>query len=100
MRFRRMEKIVLRTIGDVYLLIPVGKSEYYDITSFLILNETGSFIWNYISEARTADEIAMELIKAYHLQNDMILDVKNDVLELLYTLLKLHFCVEEEAHEL
>ena len=62
--FRMKGRVVLRRIGEDRLLVPVSGGAARENCVFP-LNETGEFIWNYLTQGRTLDETAAAVVAAF-----------------------------------
>ena len=91
MLYKQTENIVLRKIGDVYLLVPVKRIEGIEVSSFLALNQTGGIIWECLNEATTVDAITATLAKRFSLNDDMLLQLKDDITCALQALVEARF---------
>lgn len=87
MKYKQTENIVLRKIGDVFLLIPVKRIEGIEITDFLLLNQVGSVIWNSLREACCIQDIVAALANTYSLGEDMFPQLEKDANNVIKALL-------------
>lgn len=86
--------IVLRKVGDVFLLIPVHGNPKIGLASFLVLNYTGSVIWKCISRPESEDEIYKELMQCFDLTDDGKEEIQLDISMTLKRFFKVGFCIE------
>ena len=63
------EGIIASQMGDECVLVPVGEAAN-DIHGIVRLNETGSFIWNAITQGLEEQEIARRLTEEYTVDLD------------------------------
>ena len=81
----------LREIIDEILLIPVGTSSVR-LTGMIVLNKTGAFIFNALSEDRTVDELTEMVIAEYGISAET---ARADVEEFLQELREIDALIEE-----
>ena len=67
------EGIIASQMGAECVLVPVGEAAK-DIHGIVRLNETGSFIWNAITQGQEEQEIARRLTEEYEVELDTALD--------------------------
>ncbi|MGP1543917.1 MAG: PqqD family protein [Candidatus Fimenecus sp.] len=81
---RASEDFILQKVGGINVLIGVG-DKAVDFSEFIKLNETGAFIFNFIKEEKTLDEIADAVIKEFDVDKETAL---SDTREFLNSLKK------------
>lgn len=86
--------VVLRKIGEIYVLVPIKKIENIGLETFLITNQTGSEIWNIISNPVPFGKIVDEIMELYELDESDREMVNNDVDEIIKKWLSVGFCEE------
>lgn len=94
MKYKQTEGIVLRRVGDVFLLIPAKRIEGMGVTDFLLLNQVGSLIWECISEENDIQGIVASLAKSFSLGEDMFPQLEKDTENVIQALLDTCFCEE------
>lgn len=73
------DSFVLSEIGGSYIVVPTG-ADTVDLNGMITLNETGAFLWEKLSEERTSDELADEILKEYDIDRETVLtDIKEFV---------------------
>lgn len=68
-KWRRNPNVVARRIGDDTILVPTGR-DIVDRRCLFTLNDTGSFIWELLADARTADQIHAALLEEFDVAGD------------------------------
>lgn len=63
------EGIIASQMGDECVLVPVGEAAN-EIHGIVRLNETGSFIWNAITQGLEEEEIAKRITEEYEVDFD------------------------------
>ena len=91
-RFVQEENIVLRKVGEIYLLIPICKAIENARESFLVINQTGKTIWESISFPVTVDEIMDTFEDVFHLESEDKKLVRKDIEETIKTFIELGYC--------
>lgn len=76
------EGFIIKEVADSFVVVPVGEN-LVDFSSMITTNETGAFIWNLLSEDKTADELAEALVSEYSVD---LKTAKADVEEFLSVL--------------
>lgn len=76
------EGFIIKEVADSFVVLPVGEN-LVDFSSMITTNETGAFIWNLLSEDKTADELAEALVSEYSVD---LKTAKADVEEFLSVL--------------
>lgn len=76
------EGFIIKKILDDILVFPVGENTI-DCRYVLKLNETSEFLWNELSEEKTAEELVKSLLKEYDVdENTAKGDVERFIAEL------------------
>lgn len=70
----------LRQVGDKSIVVAPGGINF---TGLITVNETGTFIWNKISEGADAETVVAELAKECNTQPD---EIRKDVEEFIESL--------------
>lgn len=78
--YKKNDNIVARKIHDTYFLIDITDNYVHDTCVLYQINEVGFFIWNYINEKETSDELAIRLKNAIKDNIDYQI-IRNDVNE-------------------
>jgi hypothetical protein len=63
-RFKRLEDIAFRQIGDECLLVPVRNSPDQDMAVFA-LNRVAAFIWESLAAPISPDELAQKVVARF-----------------------------------
>lgn len=58
------EGFLLRTIGDTYVVVPVGQASV-DLRGMITLNATGAFLWEALQSGQTEQELTEKLLESY-----------------------------------
>lgn len=70
------KELVKRNVAGDVLLIPVGKS-VFDFNGLMILNETGSFLWDFLPNVESEEDLVRQLLEAYEVSEaDAAADVR------------------------
>ena len=56
--------LVKRDIAGDIVLVPVGKT-VYDANGLFVMNEVGEFLWDRLSEAESAEDLANAVVQEY-----------------------------------
>lgn len=91
-RYVQEANIVLRKVGEIYLLIPICKAIENAKESFLVINKTGKSIWKSILFPVTIDAIATTLENEYDLEPEDRMLVRKDIEETIKTFIELGYC--------
>lgn len=79
---RASEDFILQKVGGINVLIGVG-DKAVDFSEFIKLNETGAFIFDFIKEEKTLDEIADAVSAEFDVDRETALsDAKSFLIEL------------------
>ncbi len=79
---KRKRDVLLHKVGDEDLLVPLG-SKIVDLNGFLILNATGSYVWEQLAEDRSVADLATVVSDRFDVDRDCALrDVQTFVDEL------------------
>ena len=73
---------IKRKIKDKFVVVAIGEARKIN-KNFIELNSTASLIWDYISEGKTAEEIAKELVKEFNIELEKALADVNGVINTL-----------------
>lgn len=63
------KELVKRNVAGEVLLIPVGKS-VFDYNGLMILNETGSFLWDLLPNAESEEDLVRQLLAEYEVSEE------------------------------
>ena len=63
------KELVKRNVAGEVLLIPVGKS-VFDYNGLMILNETGSFLWDLLPNTESEEDLVRQLLAEYEVSED------------------------------
>lgn len=91
-RFVQEANIVLRKVGEIYLLIPICKAIENARESFLVINQTGKTIWECLSFPVTIDVIMDTFEDEYHLESEDKELVEKDIAETIKSFIELGYC--------
>ena len=58
------KELIQREIAGDTILVPAGKT-VYDSNGLFVLNEVAAFIWNYLAEAESEEQIVSLLLEEY-----------------------------------
>ena len=73
---------VLREIAGEYILVPIGNTAM-EMNGMITLNEVGVFIWNKLKEACTREELLIEILNSFEIDEE---SAKSDLDEFLQQL--------------
>ena len=79
------DSFVLSQIGDSYIVVPTG-ADTVDLNGMITLNETGAFLWEKLSEDKTAADLADEILKEYDIDRETVMADINEFVEKLRTI--------------
>lgn len=63
------KELVKRNVAGEVLLIPVGKS-VFEYNGLMILNETGSFLWDLLPNTESEEDLVRQLLAEYEVSED------------------------------
>ena len=63
------KELIKRVIAEDTILVPVGTT-VYSAKGLFILNELGSFIWDLLPEAESAEDICKAVLEAYEVSEE------------------------------
>lgn len=63
------KELVKRNVAGEVLLIPVGKS-VFDYNGLMILNETGSFLWDLLPNTESEEDLVRQLLAEYEVSEE------------------------------
>ena len=66
---RIKENLVLKELGDEYVVVPVGEG-LLDFQVMLTLNDTGAFLWNNLKEETSIEDLLDSLTKEYDVEKE------------------------------
>lgn len=94
--FRCQPGYTLRKIKDTSCLLPYGQ-QIADQKKGLMLNETGSFLWNILqhNEGATPEHLVEMLAKVYHLDETFFPELRSDVMDFLTQLTNMGMITED-----
>lgn len=78
-RFRQDPTIVSRDIAGEMVLVPI-RQKAGDLESVYTLNTTASFVWERLDGERTLEEIKLELLERFEVDED---EAERDMVELV-----------------
>lgn len=74
---KRKDNFVMKNVGGENLLVPLG-SQVLDLNGMVLLNETGSCLWEYLEEDRSLNELVAILAERFDVDHERaIADVQN-----------------------
>ena len=79
------KEFVKREIAGDTILVPVGKT-VYESNGLFLLNELGSFLWDRLEQAETADELLQNILEEYEVSEA---EARTDLTEFLRELEKM-----------
>ena len=65
------EGFILRTVSDDNLVVPIGDASV-DFKSIIKLNETGVFLWKFLEEGSTVDEMTAKMLEEYDADEELV----------------------------
>lgn len=74
--------LLLRTLGDSHVVVPVGQAAI-DLRGMITLNGTGAFLWKQLQTAQTEDTLIRALTETYEVSSERARDDVKRFLELL-----------------
>lgn len=83
-RFSRAPNVVAHVFGGDVLLVPTA-GKVADLRGIYVLNPTGAFVWDNLTEAQTAESLAQKVCDAFDVAPE---DASRDVEELLDLLIR------------
>jgi len=89
MKYLRKEDVVARSVAGANLLVPVHGCT----RSVYTLNAAGCRLWDLIALPRTEDELAGDLVEAYHIPREA---ARHDVRGFLDDMVRMNLAVEQE----
>lgn len=95
---KRQKGYALKKIADTVYLLPYGQN-IADQKRGLILNETGEFIWNYLEEEKTIEEITAGVATYYEIADEEKEALAKDVDDFVSQLLGMGILREELKEE-
>lgn len=87
---RVKEGFILRKIGDQSIVVAVGEASK-SFHGMLHLNDTGSFLWEQLTEEKTEEELIQALLQEYEVNREQ---AQQGVEKFLNSLKKAN-CIEE-----
>jgi hypothetical protein len=66
---KRKDELMLQKVGDQALLIPLG-AKVLDMNGMVVLNTTGSFIWELLAEERSFEELVGAVVERFAVEAD------------------------------
>lgn len=63
------KELVKRNVAGEVLLIPVGKT-VFEYNGLMILNETGSFLWDLLPNTESEEDLVRQLLAEYEVSED------------------------------
>lgn len=66
---KRKENYILQNLGGEYILIPVG-TEVINLNGIIVLNNTGRFIWEKLTEENTIDELIKSVTENFDVNTE------------------------------
>jgi len=80
---KRKDDLVLQNIGGQALLIPLG-AKVLDLNGMVVLNRTGSYIWELLVEDRSFEDLVKAVVERFQVEADLAgADVRTFVDDLL-----------------
>ncbi|MDR3554593.1 MAG: PqqD family protein [Syntrophobacteraceae bacterium] len=66
---KRKDELMLQKVGGQALLIPLG-AKVLDMNGMVVLNTTGSFIWELLAEERSFEELVSAVVERFAVEAD------------------------------
>ena len=66
---KRKDDLLLENVGGQDLLIPLG-SRVLDLNGMVVLNSTGSYIWELLAEERSLEELVAAVVEEFEVGPD------------------------------
>ncbi len=66
---KRKDDLMLQKVGGQALLIPLG-AKVLDMNGMVVLNTTGSFIWELLAEERSFEELVTAVVERFEVEAD------------------------------
>lgn len=63
---KKIKEFILREVADEYLLIPTGHTTE-EFNGIITLTESAAFIYEYLEEAKTFEELILMITKEYEI---------------------------------
>ena len=76
------DTFILSEIGDSFVVVPTG-ADTVDLNTMITLNDTGAFFWEKLSEEKTREELADEILKEYDIDRETVLSDIDEFVEKL-----------------
>ncbi len=76
------KELIKREIAGDTILVPVGKT-VYDANGLFVLNELGTFLWDLLPQAETAEDLLKAVLEEYEVSEA---EARKDIGEFLETL--------------
>ena len=73
------KECVKREIAGDTILVPVGKT-VFDFNGLFLLNELGSFLWDRLEAAETAEDLLQKILEEYEVPEE---EARRDLAEFL-----------------
>lgn len=67
---RIKDGFMLRQFGDSYIVVAVGEGSE-DFNKLITINEVGAFIYKFLSEDRTRDEVVNAMLEKYDVSEEI-----------------------------
>lgn len=67
---RIKENYMLRKVSDTYVVVPVGAA-VAEFNGMINLNEVGAFLWSYLEDEVTYDELLSAMLKNYEVDEEV-----------------------------
>ena len=61
---KRNDNFLLRNVGGQDLLVPLG-SQVMDTNALVVLNTTGSYVWELLAENHSVDDLAAAVVERF-----------------------------------
>ena len=75
---------ILKEVAGNFLIVPTGE-KLIDFTSMITINETGVFLWNYLKEGASKEELVEIMLKEYEIGKDVVEKDIDEFIEVLKT---------------
>jgi hypothetical protein len=60
---------ILKEVAGNFLVVPVGE-QLVDFSKMVTVNETGAFLWQYLSEGETVESLTESILNEYDIDKD------------------------------
>lgn len=69
---KRKSDFISRTVGGQDLVVPIG-AQLIDMNAIIVLNPTGKYLWDLLSEDRTVESLAAAVAEQFDVEFHRVL---------------------------